>query len=216
MRRLLLLASLLFPAAVYADGISVDTSANTGGPNTFTGAQTFNGDITSTGSLSINNNTTLGDTASDTITLNASTVVYSSNGVIFATGTASNVSQILRIYPPGATASVVIRPPSNNTSFSVENLGGSSMKIKGAYFLGIDGSSGTGLYYNGTAGFTTAAAGGGYFTSRTIAQLNGDAPDAAGTIVTCSNCTVSMICVSSGTGAGAWVEVADKTAACDD
>ena len=52
--------------------------------------------------------------------------------------------------------------------------------------------------------------------SRTAAQLAALAPGAAGEIVGCSDCTVALVCVSSGTGAGAWVEVLDKSATCDD
>ena len=52
--------------------------------------------------------------------------------------------------------------------------------------------------------------------SRTAAQLGALAPGAALEQIGCSDCTVSLVCISSGTGAGAWVEVADKTAACDD
>lgn len=40
--------------------------------------------------------------------------------------------------------------------------------------------------------------------SRTIAQLNAIAPSAAGLMFFCSDCTRSAVCVSSGTGTGAW------------
>lgn len=42
-------------------------------------------------------------------------------------------------------------------------------------------------------------------TSRTIAQLNAQAPARVGQLVMCSDCTRSAVCVSSGTSAGAYV-----------
>ena len=41
--------------------------------------------------------------------------------------------------------------------------------------------------------------------SRTAAQINALAPLQAGQILFCSNCTNSPVCVSSGTGTGAWI-----------
>ncbi len=40
--------------------------------------------------------------------------------------------------------------------------------------------------------------------TKTLAQVDAYTPDAAGQLVYCSNCTRSLICVSSGTGRGAW------------
>lgn len=41
--------------------------------------------------------------------------------------------------------------------------------------------------------------------SRTLAQILATVPDAAGQLVVCSNCTNAAICVSTGTGTGAFV-----------
>lgn len=44
--------------------------------------------------------------------------------------------------------------------------------------------------------------------SRTIAQINAITPTAAGALLVCSNCTQSAICISSGTGRGAFTVIA--------
>lgn len=51
---------------------------------------------------------------------------------------------------------------------------------------------------------------------RTAAQLSALAPIAVGALIGCSDCTAAFICQSSGTLAGAWVEIGTKTTACDD
>lgn len=76
--------------------------------------------------------------------------------------------------------------------------------------VGIDESANVTITNQLTAGGQLA------LFSRTAVQLQTLAPAAAGAIVYCSNCTAALICISSGTGAGAWVEIADKTATCDD
>jgi len=40
---------------------------------------------------------------------------------------------------------------------------------------------------------------------RTLAQVNALAPSEAGLFISCSDCTRATVCVSSGTGTGAWV-----------
>ena len=40
--------------------------------------------------------------------------------------------------------------------------------------------------------------------SRTLAQINALTPTAAGRMVFCSDCTRSSVCISTGTGTGAW------------
>lgn len=51
--------------------------------------------------------------------------------------------------------------------------------------------------------------------SRTAAQLGTLSPISAGSIVYCSNCATANVCVSTGTGGGAWVRVDDGTTSCD-
>ncbi len=42
---------------------------------------------------------------------------------------------------------------------------------------------------------------------KTLVQLNALTPNSRGQIAYCTNCTQSTVCVSSGTGTGAWVSV---------
>lgn len=51
--------------------------------------------------------------------------------------------------------------------------------------------------------------------SRTKAQILALTPAAAGQAYYCSDCTAVTVCVSTGTGAGAFTKVDDRTAACD-
>lgn len=44
--------------------------------------------------------------------------------------------------------------------------------------------------------------------SKTVAQINAATPSAVGNILLCSDCTRSAVCVSSGTGRGAYVIIA--------
>lgn len=51
--------------------------------------------------------------------------------------------------------------------------------------------------------------------SRTKAQILALTPAAAGQAYYCSDCTAVTVCVSTGTGAGAFTKVTDRAAACD-
>lgn len=88
--------------------------------------------------------------------------------------------------------------------------------------IGVGSALGTtqavGIDENANVTITNRLTAGGQLAlfSRTAVQLQTLAPAAAGAIVYCSDCTAALICISSGTGAGAWVEIADKTATCDD
>lgn len=46
---------------------------------------------------------------------------------------------------------------------------------------------------------------------KTLAQLTALAPASTGSIYYCSNCTGTPVCVSSGTGVGAWVAVSTSS-----
>ena len=79
----LILAGLWQAEPVYGDGISVDTSVNSSSPNTFTGAQTFNGNISSTGTLTITGTGGNALTGALTVVAGSATV----NGNMLSTGT---------------------------------------------------------------------------------------------------------------------------------
>lgn len=51
--------------------------------------------------------------------------------------------------------------------------------------------------------------------SKTLAQINALTPSAAGEMVYCSNCVNSGVCISSGTGVGAYVSNSSPTVHCD-
>ena len=55
--------------------------------------------------------------------------------------------------------------------------------------------------------------------SRTAAQINTLTPGAAGQLIYCSDCVIGtgwdQICISSGTGNGAWVHISSKTIDCN-
>lgn len=61
---------------------------------------------------------------------------------------------------------------------------------------------------------TMSASGVGLY-SRTLAQINGLTPGAAGEEVYCNNCVNTAVCISSGTGVGAYVDIDSPTAHCD-
>jgi hypothetical protein len=51
--------------------------------------------------------------------------------------------------------------------------------------------------------------------SKTLAQINADVPVKAGQMVYCSNCSVYAICVSTGTGKGAYVGASSRSTPCN-
>jgi len=51
--------------------------------------------------------------------------------------------------------------------------------------------------------------------SKTIAQINLFAPSSVGQLFYCSNCTSTAVCVSTGTGIGAFSSLSSKTTHCN-
>ena len=51
--------------------------------------------------------------------------------------------------------------------------------------------------------------------SRTLAQINSVTPTSAGQLIYCSDCVNSAVCVSSGTGKGAYVASSSPLVHCD-
>lgn len=66
-----------------------------------------------------------------------------------------------------------------------------------------------------TKNLTVTTAGLMVLYSKTKAQLNAIAPDAAGQPYFCNNCIDSGICISSGTGTGAFISVSSPTVHCN-
>jgi hypothetical protein len=50
---------------------------------------------------------------------------------------------------------------------------------------------------------------------QTLAQINATKPSAAGQLIYCSNCSSTVICVSTGTGTGAYSSLSSKTTHCN-
>jgi len=78
---------------------------------------------------------------------------------------------------------------------------------------GYDWNCASDNYSPGPTFSTTTVTGGLTLRSATAAQYDTITPTAAGQIGYCSDCSASKICVSTGTGAGAWVVVSTNTAA---
>ena len=67
----------------------------------------------------------------------------------------------------------------------------------------------------GTANFMmSGTAIGAQLASQTLAELNAKVPTAAGQVFYCSNCATDAVCVSTGTGTGAFVRMSARGTAC--
>jgi hypothetical protein len=97
--------------------------------------------------------------------------------------------------------------------------------IAGMLLAGVAGFAGANCLLNGNIcqdesgnttiqGRVTNSAGEG-IPSLTLAQINTTAPKQAGQAAYCSNCVNSTVCVSSGTGIGAYVSSSSPIVHCD-
>lgn len=133
----------------------------------------------------------------------------------------------------------------DNTGFFMRNFTGTSYKESGFQLLGgangfISGSGLGDTVISNSAGkffFQTSWPTGGapvfidgsgvtatnvilttgylQYTSKTLAQLQALTPTAVGQAYYCSNCSVDAVCVSSGTGVGAFTRYSARTTACN-
>ncbi len=78
----------------------------------------------------------------------------------------------------------------------------------------VTNASGINNSYSLSTGSMTITSGPLQLSSRSLAQFGALAPGAAYQMFGCSDCTADMICVSSGTGVGAWVRASARTTAC--
>lgn len=101
-------------------------------------------------------------------------------------------------------------PTTNNDA----DLGTPSLKWKDLYVSGtsyMSSISGSGVI----SGISiTATSGNIGFYPRTLTQINAITPTAVGQAYYCSDCTNSAVCISSGTGLGAFVQIGSKSTHC--
>lgn len=97
-----------------------------------------------------------------------------------------------------------------NATFSTQVLVGTGAGI--STFTATALSLDDGLLLSATSATVT-----GRFTIPTLAlaAILARTPDGAGEMFRCSDCAASSVCVSTGTGAGAYVEVSSNTSVCN-
>src|SRR3990167_5400243 len=95
-----------------------------------------------------------------------------------------------------------------NWAFAVQAQQQAPMKIRVPDAANVDGIDVT---QNDAGNYAIKVSSGAVFLwQQTIAQLEKITPVAAGQLIMCSDCVQHTVCVSSGTGVGAWVGVASS------
>lgn len=143
-------------------------------------------------------------------------------GVAAATGAFSGAVNIVGAATLDSTLDVdgnVVAGAANYRSTFTAASGNLALTGSLTSLAGLSGTTGSFSSTLGVTGVTTSSGtintGYSRHGSKTLAQLNAYAAGAAGEDFYCSDCINEAICVSSGTGRGAFVDISSPTAHCD-
>lgn len=196
-----------------ASSMTITGNASIAG-NIYSGVINYKSTFTAaSGNLDITGAVTAASFSGSGASLTAITAANISAGNLGASVLSSSVA-ISAVYT-SAIADSAVTDGKLAGSIAPSKITGTAAILGANTFTATQSAPDVSVTYGVSAATMTAVSGYIGFYSRTLAEINGITPTAAGQAYYCSNCIDSAVCISSGTGTAAFVQISSATVHCN-